>query len=145
MTVDVETAEISINFAKPGVRRVVSQQRPVRVRETVTVTPVRRSAAPQHTAYKGKPPTSWDWRDLQAYVVEKITEIHGAQPRDTNKELGIFTSFAGRHGADAGPIAVFAFETQTQPGYWMGAPISVSRFCKGSDKYFAERIKQRLV
>ena len=85
----------------------------------------------------------WAWSDLRDYVVSQIETRFGAFPRDAKKEAGIFKSFLARHGDDAVAIARFAFEVED--GYWAGAPISVNRFCKASDPYFAEKIKPRMV
>lgn len=90
----------------------------------------------------GKGAASWTWEDLRNYVVRSIERIHGPFPRDAIKEKAIFSSFVTRWGAQAGPIAKFAFEECE--GRWRGAPVSVTRFCKGSDHYFAAPIAERL-
>ena len=64
------------------------------------------------------------------------------QPRDPRKEYGIFTGFLARWGAAAVPIARYAFDIKD--GMWMGEPITVSRFCKGSDPWFANTIVRNL-
>jgi hypothetical protein len=84
----------------------------------------------------------WGWGELRDYVVGQIVELHGVFPRNDKKEMGIFKSFLTRWGTDASPIARYAFEQMN--GFWMGAPISVNRFCKGSDPYFAQRILNHL-
>ena len=58
-------------------------------------------------------------------------------------EFGIFSRFHKTYGEQAGKIAKHAFEVAD--GYWANAPISVNRFTKGSDPYFAEPILARLV
>ncbi len=125
-----------LNFNSPPVRPAPPAEAP-RLRETVRVHP-----AGERTSYLLKDPADWDWQDLQAYVATRIIEIHGPFPRDDRKECGIFKSFVARHGKMAGPIAKFAFEVVG--GEWMGAPIQVTRFCKGSDPYFSDPIKIRL-
>lgn len=111
------------------------------VRQTATVTSRTRE---NRKDYLTRAPESWTWEDVRNYVVSKIQEIHGDFPRHEGKEFGTFSGFAGRHGEMAGPIAVFAFETQPTPGYWKGSPISTTRFCKNSDPYFSDLIKARL-
>lgn len=111
------------------------------VRQSARVTP-RAKTGPKD--YLTRPPEAWDWNDLRNYVAGRITELHGDFPRDERKEFGIFSRFAKTFGERAGAIAVFAFETQPQPGFWGRAPISTTRFCKGSDPYFAEPILARL-
>ena len=92
-------------------------------------------------AYLGK--SQWAWDDLRDYVVAEIEARFGAFPRDSRKEAGIFKSFLSRWPDQAAEIARYAFEVCD--GRWGGAPISVNRFCKGSDPYFAEKIVARLV
>lgn len=87
--------------------------------------------------------TEWAWDDLRDYVVHNIEERFGPFPRDARKEAGIFKSFLSRWGDQAQGIARYAFETVD--GRWAGAPISVNRFCKNSDPYFAAVIAERLV
>lgn len=88
-------------------------------------------------------PTEWDWRQLRDYVMRSIAERHGPQPAgDEIKNQSIFKSFAQRWGNQAGPIARFAFEDQD--GFWRDAPVTVSRFTKGNDAYFAGPISERL-
>lgn len=84
----------------------------------------------------------WTWSELRDYVVSQIEQRFGAFPRDSRKEYGIFTRFAKEYGAEAVAIAKYAFEVTE--GWWQGAPISVNRFCKGSDPFFAEPIRARL-
>lgn len=88
-------------------------------------------------------PMEWSWEQLRDYVLRQIAERHGPQPGGGEaKTAAIFRSFAARHGNQAGPIAVFAFEQMD--GYWRSAPITVSRFTKGSDPYFAFPIIERI-
>ena len=81
---------------------------------------------------------AWTWEQRRDYVVGEITARWGARPRDPLKESGIFKGFVNRWGAQSEPIARAAFETYN--GIWNGAPVSVERFSKGSDPYFAEVI-----
>jgi hypothetical protein len=108
------------------------------VRHTVSV------RQPENRAtYLAKNSMEWDWADLRSYVVTQIEKLHGPFPREELKELGIFKGFLKRHGQMAGLIAETAFEVFG--GMWKGAPISIQRFCAGSDKYFAEEILRRLM
>lgn len=109
------------------------------VTEEVTLTP-RRSEA---RAFIAKEEATWEWSDLRDYVVTEIEKRFGAFPRDMRKESGIFKSFLTRYADQAPAIARFAFEVED--GFWGGAPISVNRFCKNSDPFFADKIKVRLV
>lgn len=93
-------------------------------------------------AFVAKGEGAWDWSDLRDYVVVEIEKRFGAFPRDFKKEAGIFKAFLARHGEAASAIARYAFDVED--GMWAGAPISVTRFCKGSDPFFAEPIAARL-
>lgn len=115
----------------------------VQVAPVQIVQEVRVQADPsQSTAYLMRPAEQWSWSDLRDYVVHQIEERFGLWPRDTKREFGIFSRFAKEHGQMAGPIARYAFEQAD--GMWAGAPISVNRFCKGSDEFFAIPIKARI-
>lgn len=88
-------------------------------------------------------PSEWSWKQLRDYVLRSIAERHGPQPAgDEIRNSSVFQSFHKRWGAQAGPIARFAFEQQD--GYWRSAPVTVIRFCKNSDDYFAAPIAERL-
>jgi len=105
-------------------------------------TPVR-AAHPDAVAHVMKATDEWGWEDLRDYVMREMERVHGPQVRDSIKEKAIFGSFIKRHGAvDAAAIAQYAFGFCE--GMWSNAPISVNRFCKASDQYFADPIKQRL-
>lgn len=94
-------------------------------------------------AHTMKPDAEWEWRDLRDYVMREMESVHGPQVRDSLKEKSIFSSFIKRHGAvDAVAVARYAFGFSK--GMWANAPISVNRFCKASDPFFADPIKQRL-
>lgn len=105
------------------------------VRETVRVTSVGAS-------YLMRPDAEWSWEDLRDYVMTQIIAFHGPQLRNQVKEAAIFKGFMARYEDKAVGIARFAFEQQR--GMWQRAPISVTRFCKGSDPYFADVIAKRL-
>jgi hypothetical protein len=75
--------------------------------------------------------------------VAQIAEHFGPFPRDARKEHAIFRRFFNEYGTDAIAIAKFAFGPVCG-GMWRGAPISVNRFCKASDDYFAKAILERL-
>lgn len=97
----------------------------------------------QARSFVAKTDETWEWSDLRDYVVNQIEQRFGTFPRDFKKEAGIFKSFLARHGDVASAIARHAFEVEN--GYWAGAPISVNRFCKNSDKFFSDVITARLV
>lgn len=80
----------------------------------------------------------WGWEELRDFVVYEIERRFGTFPRNFRTEHSIFKSFSARWGAQAGPIAKFAFGVRE--GYWAGAPISVNRFCKNSDPFFSSEI-----
>lgn len=109
------------------------------VTETVTLT----QRPSEARAFVAKDEASWGWDDLRDYVVAQIEQRFGVFPRDAKKEAGIFKAFLSRYGDKAPAIARYAFETCD--GFWCGAPISVNRFCKGSDPYFGDKIVERLV
>lgn len=93
-------------------------------------------------AFLAKSDEVWGWSDLRDYVVHEIEARFGTFPRDAKKEFGIFSRFVKEHGAASAAIARYAFEQCN--GFWANAPISVNRFCKASDPFFAEPIKTRL-
>jgi hypothetical protein len=128
----------AIRRAATGEKPVVTKapETPV-VQETVRLTPV------PGAAYLMKDDAEWTWEDLRDYVMGQIVAYHGPQLRNTVKEAGIFRGFMARYGGPAAvAIARFAFEQQR--GMWQRAPITVTRFCKGSDPYFADPIVRRL-
>jgi hypothetical protein len=112
---------------------------PLAVAEPEPITRVGQDAV-THTM---KPDDEWGWEDLRDYVMREMEAVHGPQVRNSIKEKSIFSSFITRHGsATSAAIARFAFGFSK--GMWANAPISVNRFCKGSDRFFADPIKQRL-
>jgi hypothetical protein len=82
--------------------------------------------------------SDWSWQDLRDYVVSSIEAVHGPFPRNAIKESGIFKGFLNRWGDQSQVIAKRAFEVYG--GMWAGAPISVYRFAKSSDEFFAKPI-----
>lgn len=100
-----------------------------------TVTTRRPTASRTHLTSRS---STWDWQQLRDYVVGRIEAIHGPFPRDAVKEASIFKGFLTRWGAQAGPIAEFAFEQVN--GMWKGSPVGITRFCKNSDAFFAAEI-----
>jgi hypothetical protein len=134
---------VTIDF--DAIRRAAAGEKPVAkkapatptVQETVRVTPV------AGAAYLMKADMEWTWEDLRDYAVGQIVMHHGPQVRNAAKEAAIFKGFMVRYGGSAAvAIARFAFEQQR--GMWQRAPISVNRFTKGSDPYFADIIAKRL-
>lgn len=119
-------------------RRVVSKTATPQVRETLTVIPASDSAG-----YKARPVEQWNWTDLRDYIVVEIEKRHGPQVRDPKKEAGVVKGFISRWGIQqAHAIARAAFEVHD--GWWRNAPISINRFTRGSDPYFASVIAERL-
>lgn len=84
----------------------------------------------------------WGWEECRDYVVRKIEERWGTSPRDPLKEAGIFKGFVGRWGSQAKPIAIAACEAHGC--IWRSAPLTVTRFTKGNDPYFASVIAANL-
>lgn len=110
------------------------------VESKVSVTPLVQS---QPRSDMLKPVEQWGWQELRDYVVAQIIETHGPFPINSRKEFGIFSRFVKAYGADAGRIAQYAFGPACN-GWWRGAPVSVTRFCQGSDAFFADRILEIL-
>ncbi len=119
--------------------RVTIEQVVQTVSEDVVVRPLRPAVDKTHLVSADE---KWTWQELRDYVVGEILNRFGVFPRDEKKERGIFSSFVTRYPGQAAAIAKYAFEFKG--GYWKGAPISVTRFCKGSDPYFADPIKSTL-
>lgn len=82
------------------------------------------------------------WQQLRDYVCAAIEVRVAAFPRNPVKEKAIFESFMNRWGDRAEPIARRAVEVHDC--WWGNAPLSVTRFCKGSDPYFAEVLVTQL-
>lgn len=119
------------------VSTVVVKQTVAPVVERVSVTPIPSSTH----LLRGE--SQWDWSQLRDYVVAEIVRRHGPQPRNPKTEASIFKSFLNRWpDGQAVRIAKAAFEIHD--GMWGKAPISVNRFCKASDEFFASPILARL-
>ena len=82
------------------------------------------------------------WEIVRDYVVRKIEERWGRFPRNPVKEAAVFRSFIDRWGDQALRIAQVACEDFGCQ--WRSAPISINRFCRGSDPWFASVIAQRI-
>lgn len=80
----------------------------------------------------------WGWEQLRDYVVSETERYHGRQHRNPAAEKKIFQGFVARWGDEAPKIAKYAFDRKK--GVWKRAPITVNRFAKGSDQYFAKEI-----
>lgn len=85
----------------------------------------------------------WGWEEMRDYVVAQIEARTGTFPRDARKEASIFKRFCTKYTDLAPLVARYAFEVAD--GKWKGAPVSVNRFCKESDPYFADPILEHLV
>lgn len=107
--------------------------------QTVTVTPVPSA----DRSYLITEAMEWSPEQLRFYVIAEIEARFGVRGRDPVKETAIFRRFAKTWGELAGPIAVHAFTVLD--GWWQNAPISITRFCKGSDSYFARPIAERVL
>ena len=81
---------------------------------------------------------NWTWQQLRDYVVEAIVARIGAFPRNPVTEASIFKAFLERWGDKSEAIARYAVEIEQC--WWRSAPLSVQRFCRGSDPYFASVI-----
>lgn len=125
-----------VNYDDDVVETVIVQQPTPVITQHVVVRP---SASSTHVL---KPVDQWGWEEVRDYVVGSIEARHGAFPRNFKTEGSIFKSFTNRWGAKAGLIAKIAFEEFD--GMWKGAPISVNRFCVGSDPYFAAPLSERV-
>lgn len=120
-----------------GVTSMVKTVAPAVV-ETVTV----RLKPSEKTAFVVSDEKDWAWDNLRDYVVAEIESRFGAFPRNFIREAAIFKSFLSRWGVAAPAIARSAFEVHD--GMWKGAPVSVNRFCVGSDPYFAAPLAERI-
>lgn len=93
--------------------------------------------------FKAKEPALWNWSDLRDYILVQIEQRHGPQVRDSRKESGIIKGFISRWGIEkAVAIAQTAFDVHD--GMWRNAPISITRFSKNCDPYFASIIASNL-
>lgn len=118
--------DVQTELDRRGVARIVKEVRP------------RLIESQRHQLVTG----TWGWEELRDYVVSEIHNRFGAFPRDAIKEASIFRRFVKEWGDQAEPIARFAFDTLN--GMWEGEPVSIYRFCRGSDPFFAVPITRRL-
>lgn len=125
---------------KPTPSGVVSAERVTQITEAAPrVVEQVRVASVQGRTFLAKPEALWNWSDLRDYILGEIVSIHGPQVRNSVTEASICKSFISRWGIEqAVLIARVAFEVHG--GYWHNAPISINRFAKASDPWFAERI-----
>jgi hypothetical protein len=109
---------------------IITQE--TRAQVTVTATPSTKASA-----FLLKRAMDWTWQDLRDYVITEITERFGVPQRDALKESIIFKAFIERHGiVNAVLIATCAY--RIHHGIWRSAPITVTRFTKNNDPYFAD-------
>lgn len=112
------------------------------VQERVTVTPIS-EPAPAPAAPSRIPTNRNDlaphseWEAVRNYVIGQLEEI-APFPREPRRENTIFMGFQDRWGDQAMAIARYAFEQAG--GEWLGAPMSVARFDRASDRVFAAKI-----
>lgn len=124
---------------KPATQVEVRSEAPAVVKQEVTTAPVGRT----ESVYLTKRPSEWTWQDLRDYVITESEKRFGPQVRDPKKETGVFKGFVSRHGIeDAVMVAMAAFEVYE--GIWRKAPVTVNRFCRNSDEFFANVILARL-
>lgn len=126
----------------PGVNRVVVR------REVPTISTVTTTIDPRVVNLLQRE-DDWDWRGMRDYVYDQIVSIHGNFPKmEPFREKSIFDGFLKRWPTEAFPrvtpprIARYAFEVEG--GWWLGAPVMYTRFCKASDGYFAVPIAEKL-
>lgn len=138
MTIDIEAMRAA------AARNLNLTARPQRAQEAVPVVVERVSVTPvASAAYLVRADAQWSHEDFRDYVMGQIEKFHGPQVRNAVKETAIFKAFVGRWGIEqAAAIARYAFEVER--GMWSRAPISASRFCAASDKYFAAVIAAKL-
>lgn len=116
-----------------------AQETSVKVMERVSVT----SLPSTSRGHLMRPDSEWTWSDLRDYVISEIEKCSGVFPRNQRKEQGIFNRFHSEFGPEeSAAIARHAFEVCN--GWWANAPISVNRFCRGSDDFFARPILSKL-
>lgn len=127
----------------PSAARTTTTTTTVRQVQAVTATETVRVVPNRASGFLGKPTSEWNWSDLRDYIVTEVEARHGAQVRDPKKESGICKGFIARWGIEqAVAIAQAAFEVYG--GMWRSSPITITRFTKNSDPYFAEIIVQNL-
>lgn len=116
----------------------ITQGNPFEVTTTVQV-----SHPTTEQSYMLKDESSWTWSDLRDYIVTKSTQLFGPPLRDPAKESTILKAFISRHGIEkAVLVAMAAYEVYG--GVWMSAPVTVTRFTRNNDPYFADVILARV-
>lgn len=125
-----------------------TENQTVRVHQPASMLSERVTAAPLSAgrAYLTKPDDQWGWTDLRDFVAHEIELRFGPiRSRDAAKEAGIFKRFLKDWPGGVGVmIARHAFSPEACDGWWNSAPISLERFCRASDEYFAVPIGMRL-
>lgn len=109
------------------------------ITESVSITPMPSQSRTHLMTDHG----SWGWSEIRDYVVTEIEARTGPFPRDARKEASIFKRWTGKYGDESVEIARYAFEVCN--GRWRGAPVSITRFCKGSDEWFSDVILEALI
>lgn len=109
----------------------------VEITSTIEVVPVGVGQS-----WRLRPEAEWGERELRDYIAAQMAERGVASPMEPWRELTVVKSFLKRHGAKSVRIARYVFERLD--GNWRGQPVTFSRFCKGSDPYFAEPIARAL-
>jgi hypothetical protein len=100
---------------------------------TEQVTVIRAS---ETTSYLAKAPALWNWTDLRDYLMCEIEQRHGPQVHDSLREAGILKAFISRWGIEKA-VAIARASMEVHDGMWHNAPITITRYCKASDPYFA--------
>lgn len=92
--------------------------------------------ANEGASYHAKAPGLWNWTDLRDYLLCEIEQRHGLQVHDSLKESGILKAFISRWGIEKA-VAIAKASMEVHDGMWRNAPITITRFSKASDPYFA--------
>lgn len=105
----------------------------------VTVVPSERRS------YLAKSPEQWGHTDLRDFIVYEHERRFGPiRQRDAAKEAAICKRFL-KDWQWMGPmIAMHAFAEDGCDGMWRSAPITLERFAKGCDAFFAVPIGERI-
>lgn len=89
-----------------------------------------------------KPAEEWTDRDLRLYVVTEIERRFGKWERNFVTEASTFKRFHKDWGVRGVKMAQYLFDTLD--GWWQGQPVTVNRFCRGADPYFAVPLADRM-
>ena len=95
------------------------------------------------TASPLKPAEEWTHTDLRTYVVAEIERRFGRWERNFITEAAIFKRFHKEWGAQGVRMAQYLFDTLD--GWWQGDPVTVNRFCKKADLFFAVPLSERML